>query len=68
MLEGVTKAVENRVQMQQEFSSLYKNNHKHEVLIGNAILLLYFNVLFTIHHISTGLDSYSLVRIRLGMS
>ena len=34
MLEGVAKAVDEKLSMQKEFSCLYKNNRKLEVLIG----------------------------------
>ena len=38
MLEGVSKAVDERIRMQQEFSCLYKNNKKLEVLIGKRLV------------------------------
>ena len=39
MLEGVAKAVEERLKMQKEFNCLYKNNRKLEVLIGKLDLI-----------------------------
>lgn len=42
MLEGVAKAVEEKLKMQKEFSCLYKNNRKLEVLIGPIEELLHY--------------------------
>ncbi|XP_063676247.1 uncharacterized protein LOC134812675 isoform X2 [Bolinopsis microptera] len=42
MLEGVAKAVDEKLSMQKEFSCLYRNNRKLEVLIGPIEELLHY--------------------------